>query len=44
MQVEIRDARPEDAEAIIGILNPIIAARVYTAFDTPFTAESERGL
>src|SRR5712692_5383341 len=42
MQVEIRDARPEDAEAIIGILNHIIAARVYTVFDTPFTPESER--
>lgn len=24
------------------ILNPIIEARVYTAFDTPFTIESER--
>jgi L-amino acid N-acyltransferase YncA len=39
---QIRDARPEDADAIVGILNPIIAAGVYTAFDTPFTAEAER--
>jgi L-amino acid N-acyltransferase YncA len=40
--IEIRDARPEDAEAIVQILNPIIAARVFTAFDTPFTADAER--
>ena len=42
MQLQIRDARPDDAEAIVGILNPIIAARVYTALDTPFTADAER--
>lgn len=42
MQLEIREARPDDAEAIVRILNPIIAAGVYTAFDTPFTSDSER--
>lgn len=42
MELLIREARPEDAEAIIGILNPIIEAGIYTAFDTPFTAEAER--
>jgi L-amino acid N-acyltransferase YncA len=42
VSIEIRNARPEDAEAIVAILNPIIAARVYTAFDTPFTADAER--
>jgi L-amino acid N-acyltransferase YncA len=42
MQVDIREATPEDAERIVGILNPIIDARVYTAFDTPFTPEFER--
>ena len=42
MEVEIRRARLDDAEAIVGVLNPIIAARVYTAFDTPFTADAER--
>lgn len=42
MQLHIRDARPEDAEALVGILNPIIAAGIYTAFDTPFTADAER--
>ena len=38
----IRDATPGDAEAIVAILNPIIAARVYTVFDAPFTPEAER--
>jgi L-amino acid N-acyltransferase YncA len=37
-----RPARPEDAEAIVGILNPIIAAGRFTVFDTPFTVEAER--
>ncbi len=39
---EIRDVRVEDADAIAAILNPIIAARCYTALDTPVTAEQER--
>ncbi len=42
MRVDIRDATPDDAEAIVAILNPIIQARVYTVFDTPFTADAER--
>ena len=42
MELEIREARPDDAEAIVGILNPIIAAGVFTAFDTPFTPDFER--
>ena len=40
--IEIRDVRIEDAEEILAILNPIIAARCYTAMDTPFTVEVER--
>ena len=40
--IEIRDVRIEDAEEILAILNPIIAARCYTAMDTPFTIEEER--
>ena len=40
--VSIRDVEPSDAEALVGILNPIIDARVYTAFDTPFSVEAER--
>jgi len=39
--IEIRDVRIEDAEDIAGILNPIIAARCYTALDTPVTTEEE---
>jgi L-amino acid N-acyltransferase YncA len=42
MHLEIRKARPDDAEAIVRILNPIIEAGAYTVFDTPFTAEAER--
>jgi L-amino acid N-acyltransferase YncA len=38
----IRDIVTADAEAVIGILNPIIEARVYTAFDIPFSVEAER--
>jgi hypothetical protein len=29
MQLEIREARPDDAEAIVGILNPIVAAKGF---------------
>ena len=37
-----RQARLDDAEAIVGILNPIVEAGVFTVFDAPFTVESER--
>ncbi|MBE9018066.1 hypothetical protein IQ272_18335 [Chroococcidiopsidales cyanobacterium LEGE 13417] len=37
MELLIREVQADDAEAIVGILNPIIQAGVYTAFDTPFT-------
>jgi L-amino acid N-acyltransferase YncA len=40
--IEIRDARVEDAEDMVAILNPIIAARTYTALDTPFSVEQQR--
>jgi len=40
--IEIRDVRIEDAEEVLAILNPIIAARCYTAMDIPFTVEAER--
>jgi L-amino acid N-acyltransferase YncA len=40
--LRIRAIRSDDAEAIVAILNPIIDARRYTAFDTPFTAAAER--
>lgn len=42
MRLDIREARPDDAEGIVRILNAIIAAGVYTAFDTPLTLEFER--
>lgn len=42
MKLLVRDAKPDDAESIVGILNPIIEAGVYTAFDTTFTVEQER--
>jgi L-amino acid N-acyltransferase YncA len=42
MDLLIREAQPDDAEAIVAILNPIIEAGIYTAFDTPFTVEAER--
>ena len=42
MDLSIRDAVPADAEALVGILNPIIEARVHTAFDTPFSVHAER--
>ena len=42
MNLLVRDAQPDDAEAIVGIFNPIISAGVYTAFDTLFTVETER--
>jgi len=38
----VRDARPDDAAAIVAILDPIIATGAYTAIDTPFTVEEER--
>jgi len=42
MDLLVREARLDDAEAIVGILNQIIGAGVYTAFDTPLTVEAER--
>ena len=32
----------DDAEAIVGILNPIIEAGTFTVFDTPLTVDAER--
>ena len=42
MSVIVRDARPEDAESIVRIFNPIIECGRYTVFDRPFTVEQER--
>ena len=42
MDLTVRDVNPADAEAIVRILNPIIAARAFTAFDRPFSVADER--
>lgn len=42
MNLLIRKAQPEDAEAIIDILNPIIESSAYTVLDTPLSVEFER--
>ncbi|HJS73252.1 MAG TPA: GNAT family N-acetyltransferase [Vicinamibacteria bacterium] len=42
MELQIREARPEDAAAITEILNPIIEAGTFTALDTPFSVDAER--
>jgi L-amino acid N-acyltransferase YncA len=38
----IRVVRPEDAEQIVAIFNPIIESGLYTIFDSPFSVEEER--
>ena len=43
MDLLIREVRPDDAEAIVGILNPLIEAGTQTVFYTPLTVEFERG-
>jgi L-amino acid N-acyltransferase YncA len=40
--LHVRDAVVDDAEQIVGILNPIIDARAYTVFDRAFTIDAER--
>jgi L-amino acid N-acyltransferase YncA len=42
MPVDVRDAVPDDADAIVTIFNAIIATGLYTVFDTPLTAAFER--
>jgi len=42
MELLVREARLEDAAAIVGILNPIIEAGLYSAFDTPLSVEAEQ--
>jgi len=38
----IREAQPDDAAAVVAILNPIIDAGVYTVLDTPLPVDAER--
>ena len=42
MDLLIRKAQPDDAGAIVAILNPIIDAGRRTVLDAPLTAEFER--
>jgi L-amino acid N-acyltransferase YncA len=42
MDLIIRTVQPGDAEGIVRILNPIIAAGCYTVLDGPLTVEDER--
>src|SRR5262245_44946845 len=41
MELLIRDAKPDDAAAIVAVFNPIIEAGTYTLFDAPFSVEAE---
>jgi L-amino acid N-acyltransferase YncA len=40
--ISIRAATPDDAAGIVAVLNPIIEARTFTVFESPFTIEAER--
>jgi L-amino acid N-acyltransferase YncA len=42
VELLIRDADPNDAAGIVSVFNPIIEARSFTLFDTPFTIDAER--
>lgn len=42
MELLIRDAQLDDAEAILAILNPIVEVGAYTVLTTPFSVEAER--
>lgn len=42
MDIVVREAKPDDAEAIAAILNPAIESGRYTVLDRPVTAVEER--
>ena len=42
MQIDIRRATPEDAEALSAVWQVVCAERVYTAVNRPFTPQQER--
>ncbi len=42
MDLFVREVQPDDAEAIVNILNPIIEAGRYSALDTPLSIQAER--
>ena len=43
MELIVRAVNPDDAAGIVAIFNPIIESRLFTLFDTPFTADEECG-
>lgn len=42
MELFVRQVRPQDAEGIVKVLNPIIEAGRYTVLDAPLTVKEER--
>jgi L-amino acid N-acyltransferase YncA len=42
VQLEIREARPDDADGIVAVMNPIIEAGTYTVLEGPLTPDAER--
>jgi L-amino acid N-acyltransferase YncA len=42
MEIVVRAVEPGDAEEIVAILNPIIAAGTHTVFDRAFSVQAER--
>lgn len=42
MPIAVRTATPDDAEGVVGVLNPIIESRRFTVLDTPFSVDEER--
>jgi len=42
VNIVVREATPDDAAGVAGILNPIIESRRYTVLDRPFSVDEER--
>ncbi|HUS70715.1 MAG TPA: GNAT family N-acetyltransferase [Anaerolineae bacterium] len=42
MEFVVREVRPQDAEGVVNILNPIVEAGEYTVLDAPLTVAEER--
>jgi L-amino acid N-acyltransferase YncA len=42
MDIAIREVCPDDAAAVVGLLNPVIATGEYTVLDHPLSVEEER--
>jgi L-amino acid N-acyltransferase YncA len=42
IDIIVREARPDDAEAIVAIFNPVIESGKYSVLDTSLSVENER--